>query len=984
MSPLRRAASPFLMVALVALAASPARPAVCAEPTAAPESPAAENKANKRQEKVDFRRQVLPILAGRCFKCHGPDEETVEADLRFDLREHAIKELDSGETAIVPGKPQASALLARVTADDAYERMPPAGAGDPLSAEQIDVLRRWIAQGAQYARHWSLTPPERAPLPKVAVVSWPAAPLDRFVLARLERENLEPAPPADRATEMRRAWLALTGLPPTPMQVDAYLADTAPGAYGRLVDRALADPAYGERWARVWLDLARYADSAGYAQDPSRTIWRYRDWVIQAINQNLPFDKFTVWQLAGDMLPNPTEEQLLATAFHRNTMTNSEGGTNDEEFRNAAVVDRVNTTMQVWMGMTMGCAQCHTHKYDPITQEEYFRFFAVFNNTEDADRGDERPTFVTYTLEQEQRRQELAEEIARLEKELSAQEKAPTEGKPQPRPSQPAGPLRPRFIRVELPGKDKFLSLAEVEVFAGGKNIAPQGKATQSSTAYEGPARLAIDGNTNGDYFVAKSTTHTDKGENPWWEVDLGGEHAVARIAIWNRTDGSVGSRLSNFRVVALDAERRPLWVRSVGPPPSPSVELALPAAGDKLSAEDRRALAAYRGEAPADSSSPLAKRIAALKKELAGIKGAPTPIMRELPPGRRRKTHVQLRGNFLDTGKQVSAGVPKAFHPLPAGQEPNRLNVARWLVDRRNPLTARVIVNRYWEQLFGVGLVETSEDFGVQGEPPSHPELLDYLAVEFMKHNWDTKWLLREIVTSQTYRQSSRMTQELIERDPRNRLLARGPRFRLSAEMIRDQALAAAGLLSRKMYGESVRPPRPKLGLRAAFGGSTDWQTSQGEDKFRRGLYTRWRRTTPYPSMMTFDAPSREVCTIRRIRTNTPLQALVTLNDPVYVEAAQALARRTVSRGGMTVESRVSYGFRRCVGRPPTSAETERLASLFQAARAEFEKAPADAQSLATDPIGPLPPGADAAELAAWTVVANVMMNLDEFLAPR
>jgi hypothetical protein len=925
----------------------------------------------------DYTRQIRPLLAERCFGCHGADPKTRKAGLRLDDATGATSKLESGSRAISPGKPDASELIARIATDDEFTRMPPPESGKALSADEQNLLKQWIAGGAPYQRHWAFDAPQRPALPeKLSNPQWVRHPIDRFVLARLDRERLQPAPEADRYTIVRRLSLDLTGLPTTIEEVDHFVSDTSPRAYENLVDRLLDSTAYGERWARVWLDLARYADSAGYAQDPARTIWRYRDWVIQALNANLPFDEFTIQQIAGDMLPNPTENQLLATAFHRNTMTNSEGGTDDEEFRNAAVVDRVDTTLQVWMGFTMGCARCHTHKYDPVSQEEYFRFFAILNNTEDADRGNESPTLLTMTAELTKRKSMLQANIVQLEKELKKE--AETQ---QTAPTKRSGPLPVRFIRIELPGKKVFLSLAEVEVLVGEKNVARTGTATQISVDYNGPAKLAIDGNTSGEFAEAKSTTHTAVGDNPWWEVDLGKSQNVDRVQIWNRTDSEVGSRLKNFRVIALDEKRRPLWVTTVVAPPNPSVSLALPKKSEDLTAKQQAELVAY-ANANSPERSVAQKRLAALKKQLAGIKGVPTPIMRELQGDKRRTTRIQLRGNFKVTSDVVEPGVPGAFHPLPEGAAANRLTMARWLVDDKNPLTARVVVNRHWEQLFGVGIVETSEDFGTQGELPSHPELLDYLAVELMENGWDIKQLIREIVSSATYRQSSRTTPQLSDRDPHNRLLAHGPRFRLSAEMIRDQSLAVSGLLSCKMYGPSVRPPRPNLGLRAAFGGSTDWKPSPGEDRFRRGLYTSWRRTTPYPSMATFDAPSREVCTIRRIRTNTPLQALVTLNDPAFVEAAQALARRMVTSGGETVRDRAFYGFRLSLARSPRDAELDLLEKLYEKSLARFDKEREQATLLATIPLGPLPKGMDAAELAAWTVVGNVLMNLDEFVA--
>ncbi|HEX5446353.1 MAG TPA: DUF1553 domain-containing protein [Pirellulales bacterium] len=1129
---------------------------------------------------VDFNRDVKPILSNICYKCHGPDpaERKGGADgLRLDTPEGALEDL-GGYAAVVPGKPEESELIRRVTSEDDSEKMPPPGSGKKLTAHDVEVLKQWVRQGAKYAGHWSYAKPVRPKLPAVENAAWPRNEIDHFILARLEREGLHPSPEADRYALIRRVSLDLTGLPPTLEEVDSFVADADPLAYEKLVDRLLQRPAYGEHWARMWLDLARYADSAGYADDPARTIWLYRDYVIRSLNANKPFDQFTVEQIAGDLLPGATDEQLVATAFHRNTLTNNEGGTNDEEFRNVAVVDRVNTTMAVWMGTTIACAQCHNHKYDPITQEEFFRFFAFFNNTEDADRRDESPLLSVYSDEQQRRRERLQDELARTEqtlrmptpelaagqtrweqafpldlmwqspKPMSATSKAaaavtvaddgvvsvaagakndtytielaPPAGTlaalrlealtddalPGKGPGRAGGnfvlskfsavvappvgqPTSGRYVRIELPGKEKILSLAEVQVFRGADNAAVRGEASQSSTAFDGPAKLAIDGNTDGHYTQAKSTTHTAVSENPWWEVDLKSEQPLDRVIVFNRTDGALESRLAGYRLMVLNERREPVWQQAPPDVPMPRAELSLsgpraiefaaaladfsqpgfdPAdvlnnndpnkkgwaiggqtgqphmltiiaktpvewkAGSKLivtleqayssaehtlgrfrlsltddaraaawaqtpqavvaavrvpvdqrSDEQKEVIAAhYRSLAP--ELAPARQRAAELNKQLAGIKPITVPIFRELADGQRRKTQLQHRGNYLDLGQEVSEGTPAAFPALPADAPRNRLTLARWLIDENNPLTPRVIANRYWEQLFGIGIVATSEEFGSQGELPVHPELLDWLATELVRTHWDLKALVRLLVTSAAYRQSSRVTPELDERDPENRLLARGPRVRLSAEMVRDQALAVAGLLSPKMYGPPVKPPQPSLGLSAAFGSGIDWQTSAGEDRYRRALYTTWRRSSPYPSMATFDAPNREVCTVRRMRTNTPLQALVTLNDPVYVEAAQALARRVVATGGATTADRARYAFRRCVARPPHGDEQTRIVQLYENTLARLSGHAEEAQKLATDPLGPTPDGMNAAELAGWTVVGNVLLNLDETLMKR
>jgi len=1127
---------------------------------------------------IDFNRDIRPILSNHCFRCHGPDPDERQGGtdgFRLDTFEGATADL-GGSQAIHPGKPEESGLLERLTTDDDDLRMPPPSSGKKLSDAEVQLLRDWIRQGAKFATHWSFTPPVRPALPTVQLTDWPRNSIDHFLLAKMEQSGLRPGPEADRSTIARRVSLDLTGLPPSPEEVSQFLADTAPDAYERYVDRLLAKPAYGEHWARHWLDLARYGDSAGYADDPERTIWLYRDYVIRSINDNVPFDRFTIEQIAGDLLPNPTDDQRIATAFHRNTLTNNEGGTNDEEFRNIAVVDRVNTTLSVWMGLTMACAQCHTHKYDPITQAEYFSLFAILNNTADADRRDEAPLFSKFTPEQHQQQLRFDEELKELERRLNtptpdllaAQQQWEAEFQPPesiwkpltvksaistegaavsiddqqvisvskggegddyelelavpagtlnalqlevlPDPALPhrgpghtngnfvlssltatlntgsKRPLQGRFVRVLLPGKDRLLSLAEVQVFQGDQNLALEGKATQASTSHDGPAELAIDGNTNGSFFESRSVTHTDRGNDLWWEVDLQSEHPIDRLQIWNRSDGEVGSRLSNFDVMILDEQRRPVWKKRIEEAPTPSVELwtsepvelefavasasysqaGFPAdavlngtgnaetgwaiaggsgqaqrltllpkesysvEGDRrlkltlrqrskfphhtiarfrvLAADDPRITTWHQIPQPVIDilATPAAKRSTAqvgqlqahflkttplledlharqtaLRKERDGIKPITVPVCEELPEGKRRITRIQLRGNYLNLGEEVGPGTPEAFHPLRSEFPANRLGLAHWLVDPANPLTARVTVNRYWEQIFGIGLVSTSEDFGSQGELPSHPELLDWLATELVRLNWDTKALLRQLVTSAAYRQSSQVTPERYEEDPHNRLLTRGPRFRLSAEMIRDQALALSGLLSDKMYGPPVKPPQPMSGLSAAFGGAVDWKTSSGEDKFRRGLYTSWRRSNPYPSLATFDAPTREVCTISRVRTNTPLQALVTLNDPVYIEAAQALARLTRNSAGDDTAGQVRFMLTRCLNREPRPEELDRLIRLKESVREHYQDQAAAATAMATVPLGPVPEGVDVTELAALTVVANVVLNLDELL---
>jgi hypothetical protein len=773
---------------------------------------------------IDFSREVRPILSNYCFQCHGPDDKARKAKLRLDESAAATAELPSGHRAIVPGKPKESELLVRLTTEDAHAVMPPAKLGKKPKAGEVETLRRWIAQGAAYTKHWAYVAPVRPPLPAVSDPSWTLNPIDRFILARLDREGLRPAPATDRYTLLRRVSLDLTGLPPTPEEADRFANDPRPDAYEKAVDDLLARSSYGERWASIWLDLARYGDSVGYIHDPPRTIWRWRDWLVQVLNDNRPYDRLTVEMLAGDLLPNPTREQVIATGFHRNTTCNTEGGANAEEYRFAAVVDRVNTTMQVWMGSTFACAQCHNHKYDPFSQKEYYQLFAIFNNT--ADNNTEEP-----------------------------------------------------ILDVPRPGREaEFAALSE---------------------------------------------------------------------------------RIDRAKALLAEASRRraaPSWLTEAGP-------IAAPAAYRRFRAAEWSA------------RNDELKRLQVERDRVATT----TLVMREAAV---RPAYVAIRGDYQNRGEAVNPGVPAALHPASPGTKLDRLALARWLVDSANPLTARVAVNRLWQEVFGVGIVETAEEFGMQGEPPSHPELLDWLATEYVRLGWDTKKLLKLIVTSATYRQSSRANAELAQRDPANRLLARGPRVRLSAEALRDQALAVSGLLSPRMFGSPVHPHQPVNGLAAAFGPSTDWENGRGEDAHRRALYTHWRRNLPYPSMLAFDVPERAACSVRRIRTNTPLQALVTLNDPVFVEAAQALARRILAEGGSTPESRAARGFRLALVRPPSDAELRRLVALYTQSRAALAADPARAAALAAKPIGPVPPGLETVEAAAWTVVGNVLLNLDEVVA--
>ncbi|GAB4421002.1 MAG: hypothetical protein OHK0039_35300 [Bacteroidia bacterium] len=892
-----------------------------------------------RDRQVDFNAEVRPILNKHCLACHGGVKRSGGLSLLF--REEALQVGESGQPAIVPGSPGSSELMRRVRHHDPELRMPLDAA--PLSADQIGLLERWIAQGAIWEAHWAYVAPQPQPVPATGS-DWAANDIDHFVLDRLRTADLQPAGPADRATLLRRVSLDLTGLPPTPAQVRAFEADSAPDAYERRVDSLLASPRYGERWTAMWLDLARFADSKGYEKDPHRDIWPYRDWLIRAFNADMPFDQFTIAQLAGDLLPEPDRDLLVATAFHRNTMTNTEGGTENEEFRVAAVIDRVNTTWTVWQGTTMECVQCHSHPYDPFRQTDYYRSLAYFNNSADADLSTDPPFLEWYSAPDSQAVAGLLDWLGRR------------------LPIDTAAPLRSRLRqalhpRLWPPDMDDF----------------------QSVTLYDDGALANW---TNNLQTIHDKTFHF-----AFDRIDLSG---VRSLSYWYAATG--------------DAARLELRLDSLTGAPVQVVEFAATGnirgnegGGGEVWRELRVPMAARQGvhdllftlvntrkqvpegivvlkEIRLDGPMPPGREVLAMQDSLMRLRlrAQRLPVMRERGPVFARVTRRFERGNWLTPADTVAPGVPATLPPLPADAPPHRLALARWLVSRDNPLTARVLVNRLWAQLFGTGLVETSEDFGTQGTPPSHPELLDYLAMRLMHdHAWQLKPLLRDLVTSATYRQASQASATSLTADPYNRLLSRGPRFRLSAEQIRDQALAVSGLLSDKIGGPSVMPPQPEGVWKVVYSGR-QWLMSQGEDRYRRAIYTYVRRTSPYPSALTFDAPSRELCVARRIRTNTPLQALVTLNDPVYVEAAQALARQAV-RMADTPDAQIAAVYTQTLLRTPSDSTRQVLAGLYAEATQTYARDPAQAAALLGDDASP--------PLAALTVVAQVVLNLDAFL---
>jgi len=1004
---------------------------------------------------VDYVRDIEPIFRQSCYECHG--SQRTRGQLRLDRKDLVLKGGASGPV-IEAGNSEGSRLVQRLIGLGDQERMP--RGRDPLPPEQIALIRAWIDQGAIWPdgaaahkapplRQWAYVQPIRVPPPAVGTSGWVRNPIDNFVLARLEKEGLVPSPEAPRETLIRRLYLDLVGLPPSVAEVDAFVADTSDNAYEGVVDRLLASPHYGERWARPWLDLARYADSNGYEKDRLRAMWKYRDWVIAALNQDMPFDRFTIEQIAGDMLPGATDDQKIASGFHRNTMLNQEGGIDVEEARWETIVDRVNTTGTVWLGTTIGCAQCHNHKYDPFTQQDYYRLFAFFDNVEysvagkpGSDRWIAEPELDLPTPEQDAKRRQLTSEIDRLNGEIKSAdlhreqdlwERRVLAAERQwlvldPDTYESSGgssltkrddgsivasgerPVRDDYVvtarttltgitalRLEVlpdpglpqggPGRDYYgnFHLHDVNVsIARPGNARFQPVAFAAARADDGVSRVDIKGFRGGPGLDGQY------GESAGWMINATRDPerfarqlvfataaplglvngSVLRIGLRHRGQ-AVGQGIGRFRL-SVTTSPDPMRILSIPARLRPILALAPAGRSD----EQRKDLAAHY-RSIARSLAPLQSRLEALQKSLRELGVVNALVMRERPSVERPFTYLRRRGSFLSKGEQVFAGVPAVLHPLPEAQTPNRLGLARWLVSEDNPLAARVTVNRAWEQFFGRGIVETSEDFGAQGSPPSHPELLDWMATEFVRNGWSLKRLHRAMVTSATYRQQSGVTSELRARDPYNRLLARGPRFRMEAEMIRDVVLAASGLLSPKIGGPSVFPPQPD-GIWQNPYSEEKWRTSAGEDRYRRGLYTFIRRTSPYPGLLTLDATSREYCTVRRVRTNTPLQALALLNDEAYFEAARALARRVLSEAPRDERARATLAFRLCMARQPRPDEIDRIVTSYHAQLQRFA-ADRDAAATVTNGID-WPAAAEiVGERAAWTMVANALLNLDE-----
>jgi Protein of unknown function (DUF1553)/Protein of unknown function (DUF1549)/Planctomycete cytochrome C len=986
---------------------------------------------------LDYARDVRPILSQHCFKCHGPDEKARKGGYRLDLRKSAVEKTKSGLIPIVPGKPDESELVRRINADDDSELMPPPATKKPLSAAQKDTLKRWIAEGAEYKDHWAFVAPTQIDAPVVKQANWPRNAIDRFVLARLEAAGLKPSPAADRYTLVRRVYLDLIGLPPTPDEADAFVNDRSPNAYEKLVDRLLDSPQYGERWARRWLDLARYADTNGYEKDRPRVMWLYRDWVIKALNRDLPFDQFTIEQLAGDLLPGATLDQRIATGFHRNTMLNEEGGADPLEFRWHALNDRVATTGTVWLGLTLNCCQCHNHKFDPIAQKEYYQLAAFLNNCDE-------PTIDVPSPEIAVRRAEVEKQIAAREAALAKffpQDPLAESGDKRSADELRTAYLEARFnawLNIERAKMVNWTTLKptavkgnipllttepEGTVFVSGdkskrdvydltfqtdlKNITairiealPDDRLPNRGPGrvnYEGPfgdfflceVTLANDGKpqrlgaVTADYFDGGNKPENAADGNPLTGWSINGGQGRAHSIVFNlaepiRKAGKLdlsmlfekyyAAGLGKFRV-SVTTDDKKAEARGVSDELLPLVRKD----PKQLSETDRFLL---RNHFLSVAPELKAKRDE-IQKLRDSIPKFPTAlVMEERPAHYPRTTFIHKRGEFTQPTDAVKPGVPAFLPPTPAGATADRLAFARWLVASDNPLTARVTVNRAWAAFFGRGIVRTTEDFGFQGEPPTHPELLDWLAVEFIRGGWSMKKLHKRIVLSATYQQSSKVSAELLEKDPKNELLTRGPRLRLDAELVRDNVLKGSGLLSPKVGGPSVFPPQPPSITAEGAYGALKWEPSPGDDRYRRGLYTFSKRTAPFAMFTTFDGPSGEACVARREVSNTPLQALTVLNDAAFVEAAQALGRQLAAGPG-TTEEKARELWRRCLTRPPTADELALVVKFFEGQKKKLTDKTGDLIELGGDVevIRPI------IERAAWTAAARAVLNLDEMV---
>lgn len=997
---------------------------------------------------IKFEKQIRPLLKQHCYDCHSQDAE--ESGLRLDYGANILKGGDRGP-AVIPGKSAESPLFQSLSGKGKIPQMPhdlPA-----LKTAEIALIQKWIDQGAQIPEaektlkvtqktsdHWAFLPIKQSKLPAVKQQKWIRNPIDAFILSRLEQKQLKPSVEADRNTLIRRLSLDLTGLPPSVEEVQKFLSDKRPDAYERLVDRLLASPHYGERWARHWLDVARYADSNGFTIDGPRSIWKYRDWVIKSINQNMPFDQFVTEQLAGDLLPSPTTDQLIATGFHRNTLINQEGGTNPEQFRVEAVVDRVNTTGSAFLGLTVGCAQCHKHKYDPITQRDFYQLYAIFNST--ADVNSASPTLPLPTDKQKANQQKINKEVANFTKQLAGRKKSLESDfqqwkqeiqqslksadktwsllKAQSTKSQNGATvttLKDHSLLVggTIPNNDTYV--IETASIPSGTTGLRLEVLTHESLPQMGPG-WATNGNFVLDELTIEVAHQTKSGWSKYEPVDLShatADHSQDKFPASYLVDGDLKTgwainvkkgkmnvnrhafiklkeplassepmklrvtlkqtrdskyNVGRFRLATTTVNPRVLNVDA-------GVAAILKQPEEKWNAKQKTTLneAFYQSDA---QWSDLNQQLTKSKSEQTKLNKSivTTMVMKELP--KPRETFILLRGNFLAPGARVLPGVPEVLPPMPpAVKAPTRLDFAKWLTSKEQPLTARVTVNRYWQRLFGKGLVETENDFGTQGSTPTHPQLLDWLAYEFMRVDWNVKELHRLIVTSAAYRQASDFSKKNQKQDPRNLLLSRQNRYRLEAESIRDLFLASSGLLTRNIGGPSVYPPQPK-GIYVLTQNKKSWPEEKGENRYRRGMYTYFWRSSPYPMLPTFDAPNSNTTCTRRVRSNTPLQALTLANDQSLFELIQGFAVRILEEGPDYDEGRLRQAFQICLSRAPTDHELEVLVRYLSEQRTYFEKSPQEAAEVASKK---LPEKVAVEEVASWTAVARVLMNLDEFI---
>ncbi len=947
----------------------------------------ASNSLREDQRPINFNRDVKPILSEYCFKCHGPDAETVYGDLRLDKFDLATKK------AIVPGKPELSILLERAGHPDPDMQMPPVDSGVPaLTDAQLDILKRWIASGAKYEEHWSFVPPQKPALPAVKDQKWVRNPLDRFVLAELEKAGMKPEAEADRATLAMRASLTLTGLPPRPDEVEAFEKDERSDAYERFVDRLMASPSYGEHQARYWLDAVRYGDTHGLHLDNERMIYPYRDWVVRAMNEDLPFDKFTVWQLAGDMLPNPTQDQMVATGYVRMNPTTNEGGAIEAEFLAKNTFDRVDTTSTVFLGLTVACARCHDHKYDPIKQKEYFGLYAFFNSTTDAplDGNSLNPAPVMKAPSPEQSRQ-LKAFVAYLE---GAKAKTPKEEalqwlkttwRPLPTPSswQISGPYSgttfdDAFAKAfdPEPGTGKEVAWREFKYVPG--TGAPQVVGKENAAAY---IRVKVRMEQAAEVPMSFSS---DDAIKVWVNGKLAHENKALRgvVADSDRITAKLQQGENEVLVKVVNATGPDGFFMRLGDAFSERVNRVYKAwVSNDAKQQNLKELQELYLEAGPESTTASDYRRAKQSYTEYEATVPVTLIAQEMPTP--REAFVMKRGEYNLIGDKVNRMLPEALGTWPTNQPLNRLGLANWLVDKKHPLTSRVFVNRMWQQHFGTGIVKTAEDFGSQGEWPVNPELLDYLAVTFVEQGWSMKKLNRMIVTSAAFRQRSSIDKEKLAKDPENRLVSRGPRFRLDAEVIRDKALTASGLLVDKLGGRGFKPYQPE-GIWEAIAflesNTARYAKDNTDEIYRRSLYLFWKRTSPHPVMLAFDAPMREACTVRRFRTNTPLQALVTLNEPAFLEAARLLAQRVLLEeieDGAILERTYMY----TLGRRPLAREKTLMLAALTRYRERFSKSPADASELLKSGDSPVDRSVKPAEHAAWMMICSTLMNTDEFL---